>query len=153
MYTALSSSRSSVTYLSIMLKKMLNSVGATTQPCFMPLTMWKNPERLLFNLTWPRWSLCSWITMLRNLGGQPRCSMIIHRPFLLNVSNALVRSTNATCSLFFFFFFCSLHFSWSCNFQWHFSPAVSPLTYHYRAWKCWWHHGHGLVLSACTMKF
>ena len=44
------------------------------------------------------------------LWGQPRCSMIIHSPFLLTESNALVRSTNATYSPLFY----SLHFSWSC---------------------------------------
>ena len=48
---------------------MLNSVGARTQPCFMPLTMAKHSERSLFNLTWLHWSLCSWITMLRNFEG------------------------------------------------------------------------------------
>ena len=69
MYTAPSSSRSSVTWLSIMLKKMLNIVGVRTQPCFMPLMMRKDPERSLFNLTWLCWSLWSWITMLRNFGG------------------------------------------------------------------------------------
>ena len=42
--------------------------------------MGKDQEKSLFNLTWPRWSLWSWITMLRNFGGQPRCSMIIHSP-------------------------------------------------------------------------
>ena len=52
-----------VTCLSIMLKKMLNRVGARTQPYFTPLT-----ERSLFNLTCRRWSLWTWITMLRNLG-------------------------------------------------------------------------------------
>ena len=52
--------------LSIMVKKMLNRVGARTQPCFTPLTMGKDLKRSLFNLTWLRWSLCSWITMLRN---------------------------------------------------------------------------------------
>ena len=60
--------------------------------------------------TWSFWSLCCWITMLRNFGGQPRHSMIIHNPFLLTMSNALIRSTNATYSPL----FCSLHFFWSC---------------------------------------
>ena len=46
MYTA-PSSRSSVTSLSIILKKMLNRVGARTQPFFTPLTMGKNPNRSL----------------------------------------------------------------------------------------------------------
>ena len=110
MHTALSSSRSSMTCLSIMLKKMLNRVGARIQPCFTLLMIGKDPEKSLFNLTWPHWSLCSWITMLRTSVGQPRHSIIIHSPFLLTVSNALVRSTNTTyCPLF-----CSLNFSWSC---------------------------------------
>ena len=39
MYTAPSSSRSSMTCFSIMLKKMLNRIGARTQPCCVPLTM------------------------------------------------------------------------------------------------------------------
>ena len=42
--------------------------------------------------------------------GQPMCSMIIHSPFLLTMSKALFRSTNATyCPLF-----CSLHSSSNC---------------------------------------
>ena len=44
------------------------------------------------------------------LWGQLRCSMIIRTPFLLTVSNALVRPTNTTYSPW----FCSLHFSWNC---------------------------------------
>ena len=109
MYTAPSSSRSSMTCLSIMLKKMLNIVGARTQPCFMLLMMGKDSERLLFNLTWPHWSLRSWISMRRNFAGQPRRSKIIHSPFPLTVSNGLVRSTNSTDIPL----FCSLRFSWS----------------------------------------
>ena len=76
-------SRSSMTYLCIMLKKMPNRVGSSTQPCFMLLTVGKDPERSLFNLTWLHWSLYSWITMLRNFSGQPRHSMITHSPFLM----------------------------------------------------------------------
>ena len=90
--------------LSIILKKMLNRVGARAQPCFTPLAIGKGSERLLFNLTRPRWSSCSWMTILRNFGGQSRRSMISQ------VSNALVRSTNVTYSPL----FCSRHFSWSC---------------------------------------
>ena len=45
----------------------------------------------LFNLKWRRWSFCNWITILRNFGGQPMHSMIIHSPVLLTVSNALVK--------------------------------------------------------------
>ena len=94
MYAIPSSSRSSMTCLSIMQKKMLNRVGAWTQPCFTLLMTRKDPEQLLFNLTWPHWSLYSWITILRNFVGQPRCYMIIHNPFLLTMPNTLVRSTN-----------------------------------------------------------
>ena len=72
MYTALSSSRSSMTCLSIMLKKMLNRIGARTQPCFTLLMIGKDPERSLFNLIWPCWSLCSCLTMLRNFGEATR---------------------------------------------------------------------------------
>ena len=96
--------------LSIILKKMLNRVGARTQPCFTPLAIGKGSERSLFNLTWRYWSSCSWMTTLRNFGGQPRRSMISQSPFLVTVSNALVRSTNVTYSPL----FCSRHFSWSC---------------------------------------
>ena len=105
MYIAPSSSRSSMTCLSIMLKKMLNRVGARTQSCFTPLTKGKDPERLLFNLTWPRWSLCSWITILRNFWGSQGALWSFTIPFC-----SLFRSTNATYSPL----FCSLHFSWSC---------------------------------------
>ena len=48
--------------------------------------------------------------MVRNFGGRPGRSKICYRAFLLTVSNALVRSTNVTCSPL----FCSQHFSWSC---------------------------------------
>ena len=114
----------------ICLSIMLNRVSARTQPCFTPLTMGKEPERSLFNLTWPRWSLCSWITMLRNfVEQQPRCSMIIHNPFLLTVSDALVRSTNTTYSPF----FCSLHFSWTCL-RMNTMLALLPLLAHNPHW-------------------
>ena len=66
------------------------------QPCFTPLAIGKGLERSLFNLTWLCWSSCSWMTILRIFGGQPRRYMISQRPFLLTVSNALVRSTNVT---------------------------------------------------------
>ena len=59
--------------LSIMQKKMPNSVGARTQFCFMSLTIGKGLVRSLFKRNWPRWSLCSWITMLRNLGVGSQC--------------------------------------------------------------------------------
>ena len=84
--------------LSIILKKILNRVGARMQPCFTPLAIGKGSERSLFNLTWLCWSSCSWMTILRIFGGQPRRYMISQRPFLLTVSNALVRSTNVTYS-------------------------------------------------------
>ena len=38
------------------------------------VSMWKDPARLLFNLTWPHRSLCSWITLLRNFGGSQSLS-------------------------------------------------------------------------------
>ena len=42
---------------------------------------------------------------------------------------------------------------WDGGLQWHLSSAVLPLSHRYRAWKCWWYCRHGLILSACTMKF
>ena len=98
MYTASSSSRSSMVCLSIMLGKMLNKFGAKTQPCFTPLTMGKGLERLLFNLTWPCCSSCNWMIRLRNFGGQPKRFMISQKPFLLTVLNALIKSINVTYS-------------------------------------------------------
>ena len=98
-----------MTCLSIMLKKSLNRVSARTQPCFMLLMMGKDPERSLFNLTWLCWSLCSWITMLRNFGKQPRHSMIINSPFLL-CQMLWSGFTNTAYSPLFY----SQHFSWSC---------------------------------------
>ena len=60
---------------------MLNWVGARTQSCFTPLTMGKNPERSLLNLTWPRLSLWCWITMPRNFGGSQSASWSSTVPF------------------------------------------------------------------------
>ena len=77
MYTASSSSMSSMACLRIMLKRMLNRLGARTQPCFTPLTMGKGSERLLFNLTWRCCSSCIWTIILKNFGGKPRCSKMI----------------------------------------------------------------------------
>ena len=45
------------------------------------------------------------------------------------------------------------HAGWNCSLQWHLSPAISPLSHRYRAWKCWWHRGRELVLWACAIKF
>ena len=45
-----------MTCLSIMLRKMLNRVGARTQPSFTPLTIGNDPEKSLFILTWLHWS-------------------------------------------------------------------------------------------------
>ena len=89
---------------------MLNRVGARTQPCFTPLMMGKDPERSLFNLSWPCWSLWSWITMMRNFRENPRHSVIILGLFIFTESNALVRSTNAIYNPLFY----SLNFSWRC---------------------------------------
>ena len=58
--------------------------------------MGKSLERSLFNLTWLCWFLCSWMIILRNFEEQPRRSIISPRPFLLTVSNALVKSINVT---------------------------------------------------------
>ena len=93
-----------------MLKKMEKRVGARTQPCFTPLVIGNGSDTSLFSLIWPCWSSCSWMTMLRNFCGQPSRFMISHSPFLLTVSNALVRSTKVMYSPL----FCSLHFSCSC---------------------------------------
>ena len=60
---------------------MLNWVSARTQPCFTPLTIRKDPARLLFNLPWPRWSLCSWITTLKNFGGSQGAPWSSTAPF------------------------------------------------------------------------
>ena len=108
-YTPSSSSTpsSTVACLSIMLKKMLKRVGARTQPCFTPLEMEKGSDSSPFSLIWPRWFSCSWITICRNLGGQPSRSRMSQSPVLLTVSNAFVRSTKVTYSPL----FCSRHFS------------------------------------------
>ena len=106
-YTPSSSSKSSVAFFSIMLKKMLKRVGARTQPCFTPLETGKGSDRSPLSLTWPRWFSCSWITICRNFGGQPSRSRMSHSPVLLTVSNAFVRSTKVAYSPM----FCSRHFS------------------------------------------
>ena len=41
---------------------------------------------------------------------------------------------------------------WDCGFQWHLSPAISPLSHCYWAWKYWWQCWHGLVLWVCAIK-
>ena len=58
-YTPSSSTRSSFTCISIMLKKMLKRVGARTQPCFTPLEMRKSSNRSPSSLIWPSWPSCS----------------------------------------------------------------------------------------------
>ena len=73
------------------------------------LEMGKGSDRSPFSLILPRWSLWSWITMLRNFPGQPRRSRICHRPFHLTVSKAFFRSINVA----YIPLFCSWHFSWS----------------------------------------
>ena len=56
----------------------------------------------------PSWS---WVMiMVRNFGGQPSFFRICHRPSLLTMSNALVKSTKVMYRPL----FCSRHFSWSC---------------------------------------
>ena len=84
-YTPSSSSKSAVACLSIMVKKMLKRVGARTQPCFTPFEMGKGSDRSPLSLTWPRWFSCSWITICRNLGGQPSRSRMSHSPVLLTM--------------------------------------------------------------------
>ena len=106
-YTPSPSSKSTIACLSIMLKKMLKRAGARTQPCFTPLEMEKGSDRSPFSLIWPRWFSCSWITICRNLGGQPSRSRMSQSPVLLTVSNAFVRSTKVAYSPL----FCSRHFS------------------------------------------
>ena len=110
MYTAPSSSRSSMTCLSIMLKKRLNRVNARTQSCFTPLTKEGSREVALQ----PNLAMLVLVQLddyAEERGwGRPRRSRIIHSPFLLTVSNALVRSTNATYSPL----FGSLHFFSKC---------------------------------------
>ena len=100
MYTASSSSRSSMACLSIMLKRMLSRVGAKTQLCFTPSTKKKCLEKSMCNLIWPCWSSC--MIILWNFGQQPKSFMISPRPFLLTVSNALVKSTKVTYSAILF---------------------------------------------------
>ncbi len=109
MYMQSALSRSSVVCWSIILNKMVNSVGARTQPCFTPFTIGKGCERLLLCLTpsWPSWS---WMIIVRNFSWQPSFSRIFQSPCLLTVSNAFVRSTKVTYNAL----FCSRHISWIC---------------------------------------
>ena len=102
---------SSFAWRSIMLKKMENSERASTQPCLTPLEIGKLSDREPLCFTWPLWPSWSWRMMVRNFGGQPSREGIFHRPSLLTVSNALVRSMKTTKRPM----FCSLHFSWICR--------------------------------------
>ena len=88
-----------------MLKKMLNSVGAWRQPCFIPLTMGKDPERSLFNLTWLRWSSSCWITMLRNFEDSQCAPWSSAVPFS-SLCQTLWPGSQTLHK-------CSRHFSWS----------------------------------------
>ena len=81
-----------MTCLSNMLKKMLNTTMFHTVDDgegFIEVAVQSNLAALVF---------VQLDNHAEELWGQPRCSMIIHIPFLFTVSNALVRSTNATCS-------------------------------------------------------
>ena len=72
---------------SIMVKNSVKSVGARMQPFFMPFVILKGRETMLLCLTWPSCSLCSWMTMTRNFGGQPSFSRIVQSTFLPTLSN------------------------------------------------------------------
>ena len=110
MYAPPSSLRSSEACWSIMVKNIVNSGIAVTQPCFMPFAIGKACERSLLCLTRPNWLSWSLMTMVRNFGGRPSFSRIFQSPFLHTVSNAFVRSTDVICNPL----FCLRHFCWIC---------------------------------------
>ena len=92
-YYLTSSPMSLIACSSIMLKNMLKSVGAKTQPCFTPFEMGNGLDSSPFSLICPDWFSCSFITISMNLDGHPSRSRMSHSPFLLTVSKAFVRST------------------------------------------------------------
>lgn len=75
---------------------ILKSVGARKQPCFAPFVIRKasdsslSSRNLTVMQTWNCWTIV--MVLLR----QPEFSIIFHKPSLLTVSKALVRSTKVT---------------------------------------------------------
>ena len=88
---------------------IVKSAGARKQPCFAPFVIRKASDSSLSsrNLTimqsWNCW------TIVMDLLRQPEFSIIFHKPSLLTVSKALVRSTKVTK----WWLFCLWHFSWN----------------------------------------
>ena len=91
-------------------KKIPNSVGARTHPCFTPLVILKGWDEVQSKLI-VLW-VFSWKDdiMLRSVGGHPIFFKILNHPSLLTKSKALVRSMKAMYSGL----HCSLQFSCSC---------------------------------------
>ena len=91
-------------------KKIPNSVGARTHPCFTPLVILKGWDEVQLKLI-VLW-VFSWKEdiMLRSVGGHPIFFRNLSNPSLLTKSKALVKSMKGMygglC--------CSLHFSYSC---------------------------------------
>ena len=73
-------------FVSMAENTMLNSVGASTQPCFTSLVTAKSLDMSPLSNTGPH-------EIDVDLDGQPNLVLIFHRPSLLTVSKALVRST------------------------------------------------------------
>ena len=94
-------------------KNIPKRVGASTQPCCViyPLLTVKLLDELPSNCMFAFMSSWKATTSLRSFGGQPIWPNTLYSAGLLTVSNALVRSTNATIRGL----LCSLHFSWICR--------------------------------------
>ena len=91
-------------------KKMPKRVGASTQPCFTPFLIGKEPEAEPSYWTVPCMSSWKDVIILRSLDGDPILCRRVNRPFLLIRSKALVGSIKAIYSGFLY----SRHFSCSC---------------------------------------
>ena len=120
-------------------KKMLKSVGASTQPFFTPLFMQNASVMLPLYWTVPRVPSRNDLMELRSFRRQLINGRILKSPALLTKSKAFVRSINAMkrdCC-------CSRHFSWSCLSE----KIISTLERLER--KPQWYSGYTLSASGC----
>jgi len=88
------SSESLKASVSIAANTMLKSVGASTQPCFTPLVIEKVSDMSPSSRTEAIIPSCNCRTTVMNVFEHPNFFIIFHRPSLLTVSKAFVRSTN-----------------------------------------------------------
>ena len=127
--------------VSMAVNVMLNSVGASRQPCFTLFVTGKGVDDSPLSRTWAWMLSWNWRTNVMNLSGHPNLLMMLQRPLRLMVSKAFVRSTKA------------VYRSTSCS--WHFScswrAANTMLMVPHSYWKPHWLSG-SRSFSRCSMR-